>query len=184
MSETTWHALRRLLVRDYALFRSRLARQVGSEELASEALQDTWLRLARGGQISDHLESPRGYLYRIAFNFARGRARSDRRRLEWLDIEEMLDPVDQAPGPAEIEEGRSDMRAMARALEEMPQRRREIFVLAWFEDLSPAQIADRYGLSPRMIQIELKQAREHIAERLEGRHVVDFAARRSKASEE
>ena len=184
MSESTWLFLKRLLVEEYSQFRSQLARQMQSEDLASEALQDTFLRLSRGGQIADALESPRGYLYQIALNFARTRSRTEKRRLSLIDAGAVLDAVDDQPGPAQIEEGRSDVRLLQRALAGMPVRRREIFVAAWIDGVPHRDIAASHGLSLRMIQIELKAASDHIAERFAKTNILDFAGRRQESLSE
>ncbi len=182
MSDSTWALLRQIFARDYDRFRKRLTRELGSDELAGEAMQDTFVRLARGGEIGDEIESPRGYLYRIAVNFARLRVRTERRRQNLIDAHAMVEAlVDDRPGPAEVEEGRSDVHAMLAAVAEMPERRRAMFVLAWFEDVPLPEIAQRHGLSLRMVQIELKQAREHIVERLNNDNIVDFASRLRKS---
>lgn len=185
MSDSTWAALRRLFVQDYARFRIQLVRLIGSTDLANDALQDTYVRLARGGDIKEHLDSPRGYLFKMALNAARGIARKDRLRERYVELAETLDVevADETPGPAEIEEGRADMKVMADVLARMPARRREMFVLAWFEDVSPQEIAERYGLTARMVQIELKKAREEIVARMAGANVVDFASERPGALE-
>ncbi|HEX4182800.1 MAG TPA: RNA polymerase sigma factor [Caulobacteraceae bacterium] len=175
MSESTWAALRRLLVEEYSALRRQLARQVDSEDLANDALQDTFLRLSRGGEIADTLESPRGYLYQVALNLARDRSRSERRRLSLIDVEAVLDAVDDQPGPAHVEEWKSDARLLERALAEMPRRRREIFVAAWIDGAAQRDIAARHGLSVRMVQIELKQAGDHVAQRFGKATVFDFA---------
>ena len=47
MAETTWALLRDLLTDRYTEFKVRLTRRLGSEELASESLHETWLRLHR-----------------------------------------------------------------------------------------------------------------------------------------
>jgi hypothetical protein len=51
MAETTWALLRDLLTDRYTEFKVRLTRRLGSEELASESLHETWLRLNRSGHV-------------------------------------------------------------------------------------------------------------------------------------
>jgi RNA polymerase sigma factor (sigma-70 family) len=183
VSDSTWALLRQIFASDYHSLRKRLTKRVGSDDLAREALQDTFLRLARGGEIADDLANPRGYLYRIAVNFARLRLRSEGRRQNHIDSDAALNAiVDDRPGPAETEEGKSDVHAMLAAIDDMPRRRREIFVLAWFEEAPHQEIASRFGLSLRMVQIELKRAREHVVERMNRNNVVDFASRRPPSS--
>ncbi|WCM25957.1 RNA polymerase sigma factor [Sphingomonas sp. QA11] len=175
MSESTWSALKRLLVEEYDAFRKQLSRQVQSEELASDALQDTFVRLARGGQISDELESPRGYLYQIALNFARTRSRTEQRRLDKTDAEALFDAIaDEQPGPEEVVAWQLNLGLLERVLAEMPRRRREVFIAAWIEGVLHREIAARHNLSLRMVQLELKQALEEITERLAGAKIFDF----------
>ena len=182
MSDSTWSILKRMLADEYYLLRQQLARHVGSEDVASDALQDTFIRLARGGDIADDLESPRGYLYQIAFNFARGRTRQERRRLTLVDADATLEAIDDQPGPEEVAAARSDLKAMERALAQLPTRRREIFILAWIDGTPNSEIAVRYKISLRMVQIEVRRATEEITKRLEELKVVDFASRRRQAS--
>lgn len=182
MSDATWSTLKRLFVDEYHHFRKRLSDQVGSEDVAAEALQDTFVRLSRGGEIADHLDSPRGYLYQIAMNFARMRTRSEKRRLNHIDVDAVLDAIDDQPGPVEIAEARSEMRVLERILGEMPVRRRAIFVAAWLDHVSHREIAARHGVSLRTVQVELKHATEQIAEHFRKGQVVDFASGTDKAS--
>lgn len=184
MGESTWSILKRMLADEYDALRRQLAKQVGSEDLAGDALQDTFIRLSRGGEIADNLESPRGYLYQIAFNFARGRTRQEKRRLGLVDIDATLEAVDDQPSPEDVVAARSDLQAMERALAELPTRRREIFVLAWFDGVPNSEIAVRYKISLRMVQIEVRRATEEVTRRLEELQVVDFASRRRQASSE
>jgi DNA-directed RNA polymerase specialized sigma24 family protein len=61
MTKTTRATLRALLETSYAAFRDRLKKPLGSEDLADEVLQDTWLRLASGGDVGV-VQSPDNYV--------------------------------------------------------------------------------------------------------------------------
>jgi RNA polymerase sigma-70 factor (ECF subfamily) len=182
VSEATWSALKRLFIDEYPSFRRRLRDSLGSDDAASEALQDTFVRLSRGGEIGDNLDSPRGYLYQIAMNFARMRTRGEKRRLTHVDVDAVMEAIDDQPGPAEIAEAHSDMRLLERVLAEMPSRRRAIFIAAWLDNIPHRDIAARFGLSLRMIQIELKHASEQVTERFGKAQLIDFASRRDRSS--
>lgn len=181
MAEVTWKTLRDVLVERYDDFTRLLSRQLGSRDLAEDALQDTFLRLAREGELAP-VHDPRGYLYRMAYNIAAGRSRTERRRLTVAEADTLLDLIDEAPGPEHIAAARSDLRFARMALEELPERRRAIFKAAWVENLSTAEIAMRHNLTVRMIQMELKKAAEHIAARLAESNVIDFESGLPKAS--
>lgn len=186
MTEATWTLLRRVYLSDYPRIRRQLQRVVGSTEVADEALQDTYVRLAEGGQITEHVGSPKKYLFMMALNAARKILRRDKSRSRYIEVVEKLDPdiADDAPGPETTATARADVSAVRGVLATMPDRRRAIFIAALFEEVPLHEIADRYGVGLRMVQIELKKARQDIFERFKGANVVDFAVGGPNGSEE
>jgi len=177
MTEATWALLKRLFLTDYAHISRKIERLTGSADLAGEALQDTYLRLEQGGEIADHLVSPRNYLIKMTLNSARKILRKDRARSRYIQLVEQFDPdvSDDAPRQDRALQARSDLRAVKAVLSAMPERRRAIFLLALFDDVPLADIAQRYGIGLRMVQMELKAAREQIVARMEGSNVIRFA---------
>lgn len=182
MTDAIRAALRRLLEARYDELSARLARRVGSAHLAEDALQDTWLRLEQGGAAIGEVRNPQGYLFRIALNIARDRRRAEQRLASAEDIEAVMGLADEAPGPAAVVEARSDLAALERALAELPERRRAIFLAAWGEGRPHREIAAQFGLTVRMIDLELARAREHCAARLKNTTVVRFQAGRAESS--
>ncbi len=163
--ETTKGMLRTLLLSGYEEFAAWLTRRLGSAELAREALQETYLRLERGNEIGP-VHSPKAYLLRTAINIAINKRVADKRRLGISETEKLLAIPDEAPDPARTVEARSEIEALTRALAELPVRRRQIFLASWVEEVSHPEIAKRFGISVRTVQIELKDALEHCAHRL------------------
>lgn len=155
--------LRTLLVESYERLLQQLERRLLSRDLAREALHDTYLQLESGKEIRP-LDKPLGYVFQIALNAARGRQRAGRRLLSVGEVEEIFDLADTAPDPAKIAEDRSELEAFERALAELPPRRRAILLASFSEGLGSQEIARRFGLSKRMIDRELKQARETCAQ--------------------
>lgn len=176
MAETTQAALRQLLASGYEDFKKRLKRRLGSEELANEVLHDTYLRLARAGNIAD-VQNPKAYLFRIALNLAADRRQADNRRLTRSEIDALRHIADAALDPARIVEARLEVEALERALEELPARRRAIFIASRVEEVPHQEIAARFGISTRMIEKELKRALEHCAARLDRNVVQRFGPR-------
>jgi RNA polymerase sigma-70 factor, ECF subfamily len=181
MTVTNRATLLRLLVDGYDDLKRRLTRRLGSSELAGEALQDTFLRLECAPSIGP-VHSPQAYLVRMAFNIATNRRISENRRLKASETEALLDIPDEAPDPASAAESRSEMAALKRALQELPCRRREIFLAAWVEEVPHPEIAARFGVSVRTIQIELRHALEHCSLRLERNVIKRFATRPRRLS--
>lgn len=174
MVKTSQATLRHLLLAGYENLKSRLTRRLRSAELAEEALQDTFLRLACASDIGP-VRSPQAYLFRMAFNLAINRRIAENRRLSVAGTEALLDVVDETPDPARMVEARSEIEALKRALEELPARRREIFLASWVEEVPHDEIAARFGVSVRTIQIELRHALEHCALRLQRNVTKKFA---------
>jgi len=165
MTETTLVGLRRLLLDRYDDLSARLTRRLGSAELASDALQDTWLRLAHAETIG-HVRNPASYLFRIVCNVARDRQTSDRRLLAAVEIDSMFNLADEAPDPAHVAEMRSDLKKLEAVMAELPERRREILLAARLDNMPHQEIADRLGISLRLVSKELKLAHEYCLLRL------------------
>ena len=157
MPETTWASLRRRLLERYDDFVSRLARRLGSSDLAKEAIHETYLRFERGG---DHeaIRNPDGYIFRTAVNIAKNKAQVERRYLSASETEALINIPDDSPDSARTVEARSDMEFLRRALAQLPDRRREIFEASWVDGVSYADLALRYGVHVRTIQREILQA--------------------------
>lgn len=185
MAEATWALLKRLFVTDYATMSRKMERLTGSADLAGEALQDTYLRLEQGGDIADHLVSPHNYLLKMALNSARKILRKDRARSRYIQLVDQFDfeVSDDTPRQDREVQAHSDLNAVKAVLTGMPERRRAIFLLALFEDVPLADIAQRYGIGLRMVQLELKAAREQIVATMEGSNVIRFAHPDRNASE-
>jgi RNA polymerase sigma factor (sigma-70 family) len=165
MTETTWATLRARFVDRYGEFKHRLARRLGSTDLAAETLQETWLRLERSGNPGV-VERPDAYLFRIALNVAADHRAAEHRRLALSEIEVLRHLDDDELDPERIAESRSEVTALARALDELPPRCRAIFIAARLSETPHKIIAARYGISTRMVERELKRALEHCGERL------------------
>lgn len=166
MAETTWAELRALLAERYWDFKSHLTRRFGSEDIASESLHETWLRLHRPGNVGP-LRNGSAYLLRVAFNIATDRLRADSRNLRRSEIDAVLNLADPGPGPAREIEARAELAALARAIAELPERSRAILVAARMEGLSHQRIADRHGISRRTVLYELERAIAFLEARLE-----------------
>lgn len=165
VTETNWEALRERFLVNYDSFRARLRRRLGSDDLARESLHETWLQLARPGGTTPVLQ-PDSYLFGIALNVAAGLRRVEARHASRLEIETVIDLADEAAGPYEIVEARFYLEKLERAIRELPSRRRVILLAARIQGLPIQKIADELGLSRRTVEIELKRAIEHCADRL------------------
>jgi RNA polymerase sigma-70 factor (ECF subfamily) len=178
MTETSWVALRDLLVDRYDELRDRLARRLRSADLASDILQETWLRLARGGSAGV-LRSPEAYLFRMALNVAANERDSQKRRLDYSEVDPLMKLDKDEIDPERVAAARSEISALAQALDELPPRRRAIFIMARVDELPHREIGERTGLSVRMVDRELRKALEHCGQRLDRKVVRVFGPKQS-----
>jgi RNA polymerase sigma factor (sigma-70 family) len=165
MTETTRALLLRSLRDRYDELKARLTRRLGSADLASDALHETWLRLERRDDLAA-VKNPNAYIYRAALNTASNLRKADTRRLTQLDTDGIMAIVDDAPGPAMIAEDREEVAAFLAALAELTERQHIDFRESFLGDTSRHQLAQRFGVTIRTIQIDLQRAVEHCARRL------------------
>lgn len=180
MTQSRRSALRDILHERYEALRERLARRLGSQDHATEALHETWLRLAEGGELGP-IANPDAYLYRAAVNSAAKLASSERKLLNAVEIEAIFDLADDSPGPERIAIARSEIAALKRALRGVTKRQRTIFLESFTSDATHEALAERFGLSVRTIQQDHRTALLHVASRMdENSSLADGAVRVSR----
>jgi RNA polymerase sigma factor (sigma-70 family) len=183
MADAGWKTLRSTLIERYDELTQRLCRALGSQASAENALHDTYLRLVRENLAElGEIRNPRNYLFRMALNVATSNRRREPQWLTYAESDAFLETLDDRPDPEQVAAGRSELALVQKFLGELPPRRRAIFEAAWIDELPQKEIAARHDLSVRMVQIELKQAMDHIAERLGRSEAADFVSAPGKAS--
>ena len=170
MTEPVLTMLRRLLVDDYYGLKERLARRFGSADFASEVLHEAWLRLDRANPDAAvaAVHNPKAYLYRIALNVATDQRRTEQSWLGKADIEAHYRRSYDELDPARVAEARFQIEALANAINELPARRRAVFIAARLEHLPHKNIAERLGVTVRVVDRELKAALDHFSRLLNG----------------
>lgn len=166
MADSNPPLLRQLLVAGYTEMRRRLTKRLGSEELASEVLHETYLRLDR---VRDTvvLAQPDDYIFRIALNIANDRRRSDNRRLTYSEVEALYHFADAAIDGEQDAVARSEIAMLARAFETLTPRQRAIVIAVRVDGTPHAELARRFGISERMVDKDLRRALEFCAEQVE-----------------
>ncbi len=113
-------------------------RYLGCSEIASDLVQDLYLRLDRVPSVSDTAEA-RAWLFRVATKLARDHAKL-RRRDELLKTAR-IGGTEYTPTPEDVVLGSEQIRALQAALAELPDRCAEILCLSRVEGLTHGQIA-------------------------------------------
>lgn len=122
----------------------------GSLDEAQEAADEALARALLHWRRVAPMESPEGWVYRVALNVARRRAR--RRSMERSLLHRARPVITDVPAPAG--------EAWA-AVKDLPPRQREIVVLRHVADLTEAQIARALGISRSTVSSTLGDA--HLA---------------------
>lgn len=126
---------------------------------ADDIVQDTWLRVIRTS-LAD-VEHPRAYLSRIALNLFRDRYRRDKRRIAHLRLVRAEESIDLA-AMAEQE----SLLELERAILDLPDALRDVFVLSRFRRLTNKDIAHQLGISVKTVEWRIGKAIELCASRL------------------
>lgn len=176
MTDSNRKALRDAISADYEGLATRLARCLGSSDLAREALHETFLRIERVSEAVS-VQRPADYLFRTAINVAKDRRRSDAHLLSAAEIDAITDVADASPDPSEIVGSRLEVKELDKALMELPARRREVFIAAHIEQLPHSEIAARFGINVRTVEFDLQHAMEHLSLRLARRVIRRFGPR-------
>ncbi len=159
-------SLRQLLASSYEDLKHRLTRRLGSVDSATEALHETYLRLgALSGIEAAH--NPAGLIYSMAVNIAMDGYRADGRWLRRAELSALQQEAEDSLTPERIAIGNAEISALESALLEMPQRRRAIFMAALIEDLPYRVIAEKFGISMRLVEREVQRGLDYTAARLE-----------------
>lgn len=144
-----------------------LCRMAGSESLAAELLQKTFIRSYRRLEQCREPERVGGWMFRIASNICKdhlkGRGRDD------VALED-APPVRAEGENPEAAAERGEMRVqLEEALQELTPEKREAFLLKHLEEYTYTEISERLGVSASAAKMRVHRAREELQELLEER---------------
>lgn len=154
-------------LRQWASLRNFLRRRTGSHDLAEDALQETWLRLASmrastdGG--ADGIRDRQAFILRVACNIAVDLARRERRHATHCVSDEalLLAAADSYPSPEAFAVDRDQLRFLILALARLPPKPRAALLMNRCDGLTHAEIARRLKVSESMVAKYLAQALRH-----------------------
>lgn len=150
-----------LLYRRYARPVFGLAlRRLGDRGRAEDAVQETFASVWRSaGSYRPERGPGAPWLYAVARNAIVDRARS---RSE--TPAEIPDEAEPGPGPGDQAEQGWVAWRVHRALEELPEREREVVTLAYWSGLSQSEVAEFLGIPLGTVKTRTRAALMHLAE--------------------
>jgi RNA polymerase sigma-70 factor (ECF subfamily) len=134
---------------------SFLTRQAGNADLASDLLQETFLRILRSPVRVFSDGELRGYAYRTAYSVVTDHFRREQRARRWSFFTGRSTPV--KPEPA------GDMN---RVFGKLNHRERSLLWMAYVEEMNHEEIAAALGVKPRTVKVLLHRARKRLGDML------------------
>lgn len=122
---------------------------VGDRARAEDVVQEAWVRFG-AVSIGRPLEEPVGYLYRIVRNLAIDSYRRQMRERQVLKPDADADAQrapDVAPSPEVTAGARHELRLLAEAMAELPERTRIALEMRQFGGCKLKEVADHLGVS-------------------------------------
>ena len=167
-------AFETLVARYQARVRGSVTRILGRREHADDLAQETFLRLFRARHRYRPTARFETYLHRIVLNLCLNHIESQKRRrtlslgVPTLDEDgPPADPPDPSPRePLAVLQRDERARLLRTALDELPETQRQAVLMARFENLSQAEIADVLGISVQAVKSLLWRARDNLRRRL------------------
>ena len=153
---------------EYAARMVVYARRFVDGKYAEDLVQDVFLRLWQQGQYRLPASELRAFLHRSVLNACRNLIRHDQvadkyarnslQRIHLGEVEYELRVLD---------EKHDDLTDRLHSLiGALPERCREVFVLAWFENLRSAEIAERLQISRRTVDTQLYKELQFLRQRM------------------
>jgi RNA polymerase sigma-70 factor (ECF subfamily) len=150
-----------------------LTRKLGNPEDAAEVAQDTFLRLHRLEQ-PENLDNARAYLFQAATNLAVDQLRRRQLQFRFLKLEKSRAPEGEPPdlnaagvSPDQILDAREKLAAIYQAIDELPFKARQAFLLHRRNGMSYSNIAQQLQVSVSSVEKYILQALKHCRDTLE-----------------
>src|ERR1700748_471836 len=155
--------LKSLLLARYVHLGRQLERFMGSKDDAADALQETWVRLEIMPDVG--LRHSEAYLLRMASNIAVDQFRRERRHFHEEDFDDTFEVEDELADPERIIAARRKVEALKQVISCLPPRQQEILRAARIEGELNREIAERLGISVRLVEKELSLALKYCSQR-------------------
>lgn len=153
------------LFRQYHTSLCRYAFSVLKDTAASEeVVQDVFLKIWEKRNELEITVSVKSYLYRAVHNSCLNRI--DKKKREVRMDEVPLKVVHHASPPADDMQSRELEKAIADAMQQLPEQCRKVFELSRFGDMKYREIADTLGISVKTVENQMGKALRIMREQL------------------
>ena len=160
--------IKRLFLAHRGEVQAYLTDKLRDADIAADLTQETFLRYAEQGRRDGAaIVHDRSYLYRTAHNLAIDHLRRQaRQQVDTVATDDLARVAEPRPSPEDSVGARQSLDQFRAAVEELPERTRQIFVLARIENLPYREIALRLAISESSVQKHLARALSHVMRRV------------------
>ncbi|MFQ5568880.1 MAG: RNA polymerase sigma-70 factor [Rhodothermales bacterium] len=145
------------------------------QETAYDVLQDVFLKLWQVRERIDPAKSLKALLYQMVRNTALNHLRHAKRHAADA-LDDMPYEPSSTPRPEEELDSKTMETHLRAWIHELPQRRREAFMLSRYQGLSHVEIADIMGLAPKTVNNHIVLALQHLRNRLNANQPDEIAS--------
>lgn len=139
------------------------ARRRVSHDVAEDATQDTWMRIAASGR-GQAVDNPGGYIARIMTNTVTDQLRRERRRTDIdAQVQDILSDAIDEVSPERQVMSRQMLEAVTQALDTLPERTRRIFLMNRIDGMSHRRLAELEEISEEAVYYHIRRALERLA---------------------
>lgn len=129
--------------------------------LAQEIVNDVFIKLWEDGETINIQTSLRSYIYRAVVN--RSLNELDKRKKERAHQSELGHRPEQTSELRDMEENELKVR-LYKAIDQLPEQCRKVFMMSRFEDLKQQEIADRLNISIKTVKNHITRALKELHE--------------------
>lgn len=160
--------LNRAMEAHYADMTSAVRRRGHPSATARDVVHDLYLKLAARPDILRNKRSIKAFLCRAAINLGIDRQRRETKeaRLFSGSEREALSIASNCNAPDYALEVEARLAQLREAIEELPERRRVVFILHRLHHMTPDQISARLNISRNMVDRHLRRALAHCLDRM------------------
>jgi RNA polymerase sigma-70 factor (ECF subfamily) len=142
------------------------ARVLGNRTAAEDAFQESFLRVLRKRASYKRGAPFRPWLYQICLNACRDALRKSSRRPE-AELPERLALADPAPGPETLSQQAMLAERVRQAVESLPQKHREVFLLQYYQNLQYPEISEILGIPVGTVKSRMFHASQKLSQHLQ-----------------
>lgn len=157
-------------LRHYDALLAQIARRFGDRHFAQDVVQDVGLRLITRPERAG-IESPLALLRHIAHDHAISCWRHQQRRQSFLlALPELPDVACPLSEQERLAQARQALACLSEAIDALPQRCREVFVMHKIHLIPQAQVATHLGISIKTVEKHLRLGMARCRDQLEREH--------------